>query len=245
MHDTALSTGALFFASYANDNWTTVVETGSLDVNGSLRTVAPAGLFYVGVDTEFGKSVDVKVCIGDPLPFRDEYADCIVSSSQMEHDDFFWMTFLDMLRVVKTGGYIYINAPSNGAYHRYPNDNWRFYPDCGNVLVKWARRNGFAVELVESFVSDRTGDIWNDFVAVFVKGSLNNPPTTYIADQIKSRNVWKWHAEAPDHFTPVVEDLSIQRHQAEQIKQLRAQIEDMAQERVSHSDPVVVIEQAS
>lgn len=50
------------------------------------------------------------------------------------------MTFLEYARVIKPGGMIYINAPSNGDYHRYPDDNWRFYPDCGRVLKNGLRR---------------------------------------------------------------------------------------------------------
>lgn len=213
MHDTALSNGKLFFETYASSHWRTIVETGSMDINGSLRSVCPEHIFYIGVDIEFGKSVDVKTNLGEPLPFRDNFADCVISSSQMEHDDFFWITFLEMARVVKEGGYIYINAPSNGAYHRFPNDNWRFYPDCGRVLAKWATRNGISVELVESFVADRKGDIWNDFVGVFVKGALNQAPTQFMSDKVACRNVWKWRSVEPDKVTPLVEDLEIQERQ--------------------------------
>lgn len=61
--------------------------------------------------------------------------------------------------------------PSNGDFHRYPVDCWRFYPDSGRALVAWAKRSGLDVSLLESYTSTQNGDQWNDFVAVFLKGS--------------------------------------------------------------------------
>lgn len=225
MHTTAMRNGKLFFERYAQPDWRVVIDSGAMDVNGSLRSVCPQGILYIGADTEFGKSVDIRIDPHEGLPFREGFADCIVSSSQMEHDDFFWMTFLDYVRVVREGGLIYINAPSNGAYHRYPSDNWRFYPDAGHVLVKWARRNGLEVELVESFVSDKTsdaqGDVWCDFVAVFVKGVLTAAPARFIADEIACRNVWKWGATAPERVSGPTHDEEIIRRLAAEVAELK------------------------
>ncbi|NTF42805.1 methyltransferase domain-containing protein [Rhizobium rhizogenes] len=206
MHDTAMAIGQKFFDNYAESCWRTVIEVGSMDVNGSLRSVAPDNVTYLGLDAEYGKSVDIKVKIGDPLPFRDNFADCLVSSSQLEHDEFFWITFLEYARVIRPGGLIYINAPSNGDYHRYPNDNWRFYPDCGKVLKKWAQKNGYDVELIESFVANRQNDVWNDFVCIFRKGSEYVEKGKFVSDEISCRNVWKVGAQEPERFSAIVED---------------------------------------
>jgi len=64
---------------------------------------------------------------------------------------------------------LYINVPSNGVFHRFPVDCWRFYPDSGLALQNWGRRNGFAVALTESFIGPKQKEGWKDFVAVFVK----------------------------------------------------------------------------
>jgi SAM-dependent methyltransferase len=81
----------------------------------------------------------------------------------------FWVLFLEVLRILKPSGLFYLNAPSNGSFHRFPVDCWRFYPDSGNALVKWARKSGFDPALLESYVSYQNRDVWNDFVGVFVK----------------------------------------------------------------------------
>lgn len=81
----------------------------------------------------------------------------------------FWLLFLEILRILKPKGLFYLNAPSNGAFHRFPVDCWRFYPDSGNALVTWARRNGYDPIMLESFVTPQDRDVWNDFIAIFVK----------------------------------------------------------------------------
>ena len=172
MHPTAMLNGKMFFDVYGAKMATgTVVDIGAQDVNGSLREVCPPHLTYVGVDFVAGKGVDV--VLEDPyrLPFADSSVDVVVSSSCFEHSEMFWLLFLEMMRVLKAPGLVYLNVPSNGSFHRYPVDCWRFYPDSGNALVAWAKRNGIDTCLVESYVSRQNGDIWNDFVAFFLKGS--------------------------------------------------------------------------
>lgn len=170
MHDTALSHGKLFFDTYADKSTRlSIVDIGAQDVNGSLRQVAPASHEYIGLDFVEGKGVDI--VIDDPykLPLEDNSVDICVSSSCFEHSDFFWLSFLEVIRILKPDGLFYLNAPSNGMYHRYPVDSWRFYPDSGFSLNKWARRNGYSSLLLESFIGTQGKDMWNDFVAVFLK----------------------------------------------------------------------------
>lgn len=170
MHKTAMAYADLFFRNYATPNQATkIVEIGSLDVNGSLRDVAPKGSEYIGLDFEAGRGVDMILRDAYSLPLADGIADFVVSTSCFEHAQFFWLTFLEALRILKPSGILYINVPSNGYYHRYPTDNWRFYPDAGLALCAWAQRNGLNTALLESFIGVQDGDVWNDFIGVFVK----------------------------------------------------------------------------
>ena len=174
MHDTAMMYGKLFFQTYSVDTADLViVDIGSQDVNGSLRSVAPRASSYIGIDFTKGKGVGI--ILSDPytFPLKSESADIIVSSSCFEHSEFFWLVFNEMLRVLKPSGLIYINAPSNGEYHRYPVDCWRFYTDGGIALQNWGNRSGYDCALLESFIGIKSKDFWHDFVAVFVK-NLNH-----------------------------------------------------------------------
>ncbi len=172
MHPTAMSNGKLFFDTYASKlPQGVVVDIGAQDVNGSLRSVCPAHLKFIGVDFVQGRGVDV--VLDDPykLPFADASVDAVVSSSCFEHSELFWVLFLEIMRVLKSPGLFYLNAPSNGTFHRYPVDCWRFYPDSGQALVTWAKRNGIDACVLESYVSLQDGAVWSDFVSVFLKGS--------------------------------------------------------------------------
>ena len=173
MHPTAMNSGRMFFetysATFANRQNSKIVEIGSQNVNGSLREVAPAGIEYLGIDFVHGDGVDMVLESPYSLPLEDNSVDIVVSSSCFEHSEMFWVVFLEIMRILKPDGLFYLNVPSNGPFHRYPVDCWRFYPDSGNALVTWAKRNGIDATLLESYTSNQSGGMWNDFVAVFLK----------------------------------------------------------------------------
>jgi SAM-dependent methyltransferase len=173
MHLTAINNCRHFFDTYKSaflgGSVVKVLEIGSLDVNGGLRDLAPKEFSYTGVDFVEGPGVDLVLSDPYKLPFEDDSFDVVVSSSCFEHSEMFWIVFLEIMRVLKPKGLFYLNVPSNGAFHRYPVDCWRFYPDSGRALVAWANRNSINATLLESYTSNQDGDIWNDFVAVFLK----------------------------------------------------------------------------
>ncbi|MDR1662785.1 MAG: class I SAM-dependent methyltransferase, partial [Azoarcus sp.] len=180
MHSSAMLYGRKFFETYclpAQTEKLTVVEIGSQNVNGSLRDVCPRGVRYIGLDFVEGKDVDI--VLNDPyrLPLDDGAADVVVSSSCFEHSEFFWLLFLEAMRILVPGGLFYLNVPSNtNIFHRYPVDCWRFNPDASCALASWGKRNGHDVVLLESFIGKLSIEIapclgWHDFVAIFLKGS--------------------------------------------------------------------------
>lgn len=172
MHQTAMRNGARFFDVYVKKiTAPTIVEIGARNVNGSLRSIVPEQVKYVGVDLVAAPSVDV--VLEDPykLPFEDNSIDAVVCSSCFEHAEFFWETFLEIQRVLKPDGLFYMNAPSNGDFHRYPVDCWRFYPDSGVALARWAQRKGYRTTLLESYTGRQEDDIWADQICIFVKDS--------------------------------------------------------------------------
>lgn len=195
MHPTAMSNGKLFFDTYvARLGDVSVVDVGAQDVNGSLREVCTACARYIGVDFEEAKGVDV--VLNDPysLPFDNESVDVVVGSSCFEHSEMFWLLFAEILRVLRPGGLFYLNAPSNGGYHRYPLDCWRFYPDSGKALVTWARRCGIRAVLLESYISWQHKDVWNDFVAVFLKDEdrAHEHPNRILSSHTAFENGWMY-----------------------------------------------------
>lgn len=168
MHTTAKRNGQKFFNKYLKGKFENkkVLDIGSYDVNGSLKPVFTEGE-YIGLDMMEGPNVDI-VSSSHDIELPDESVDAIVSTSCFEHDEMFWVTFLEMCRVIKKDGYIYVNKPSAGHYHKHPGDCWRFYPDAGKALEKWAHRNNHTdIKLIESYIEPE-GE-WKDCVNVWLK----------------------------------------------------------------------------
>lgn len=177
-----------------------VLDVGGRDVGGtgSFSKVSEqwtGGRWNVTVaDLEGGGGVQVVLDKPGKLPFDDETFDAAVSTSCFEHDIAFWDTFVEMCRVVKSGGVIYINAPSSGSFHGYRGDYWRFYPDSGIAMAQLATKKGCALELFQSFIGDasRKGGVLFDFVGVFIrktKGKQGKEVQELRTEENSKRNV--------------------------------------------------------
>ncbi len=216
MHDTAYNIGKKFFELYWCASHRTIVEIGALNLNGTLRDHQPENSTYLGLDATAGPAVDLCVDPAEPLPFVDRVFDITIASSVLEHDMFFWETFAEMCRITKLGGYIYVNAPTNGMVHQHPLDCWRFYPDASLALERWGRRRGQPVACVESFVADRRSDQWNDFVAIFALGPpLRREPQNFVHPHFPCRNIRIAGETTLAAFSPVTEDMEIAGTQTE------------------------------
>lgn len=233
MHDTALDTGRLFFELYWRDTYDRILDIGSMNVNGTLRDVAPADCCYVGTDIAPGPAVDIVTNTADAsLPFADDSFDVVVSTSCFEHDQMFWQTFLEMLRVVRPHGFIYINAPSNGPYHGYPYDNWRFYPDSGRALQAWAEKSGFkGYRMVESLTVLRQSDIWNDFALVFAGPQAELPDVLLQDRDTNIYNARNWKSDEIHLFVDKTEDMRL-------LDRLTAENGELRQETARQSEEI-------
>ena len=242
MHQSALNFGKKFFDVYCQEiPGSVVVDIGSQNVNGSLKDVCPDFLKYIGVDFVYGKDVDIIVEDPYKLPFENDSIDVIVCSSCFEHSQFFWLLFIEIIRVLKPNGLFYLNVPNNGSFHRYPVDCWRFYPDSGHALVEWAHREGFPLSLVESFVGGQSessvddGGAWHDFVGVFVKSNntCTLPGQTIVDSLDLYTNGYSWVSGidmnnvmySPDHLK-IINFKKILKEQDEQIAGLNQAVVD-------------------
>ena len=116
-----------------------VLDVGSYDVNGTYRSLFDSDIFtYVGLDMTTGPNVDIVPC----FPYNwDEIEsnsfDIVVSGQAFEHIEFFWLTFMEMARVLSGSGLMAVVAPHGFGYHRYPVDCYRFYSDGLVALAKY------------------------------------------------------------------------------------------------------------
>ena len=177
MHTSALESFLDFQNTYLSPlkskNTIKVAEIGSYSFNSAIKKDILNELEYIGVDIQKGPNVDIVLDNPYKFPFEDNSIDVIISISAFEHTEFFWLTYLEILRVLKPDGLFFLNAPSNGKYHRYSTDNWRFYPDSSISLAKWGKKNNYNPQVLEHYTNQVMGlDIWNDNVSVTIKDKI-------------------------------------------------------------------------
>ena len=142
MHDSALNSFLEFKKTYLdikNDRTINTLEIGSA-IDFSVKHAINNEFNYTGVDIVEGENVDVVLKDPYKLPFDSNSINSVISISTFEHTEFFWLTYLEILRVLKPDGLFFLNAPSNSKFHRHFSDNWRFYPDSSIALEKWGKK---------------------------------------------------------------------------------------------------------
>jgi SAM-dependent methyltransferase len=93
---------------------------------------------YTGVDIRGGANVDVVMKQPYRIPVKSGSADVVMTGQAFEHIPYFWASFLEIARVLKPGGYVFLTAPSRGHIHSV-YDCWRYYPDGFRALARFAK----------------------------------------------------------------------------------------------------------
>jgi len=98
-----------------------VLEIGSLDINGTVRSAFSPDAEYTGVDVSEGPGVDI-VCRGDEFdPGDDIRYDVVISCETLEHDPHWGATVDNMVYLLKPGGFFLLTCATTGrAEHGTP-----------------------------------------------------------------------------------------------------------------------------
>lgn len=83
---------------------------------------------YTGVDIRAGRNVDVVMKRPYSVPVKSNSADIVFAGQVFEHVPFFWASMLELARVMKPNGHLFVTVPSRGHVHS-AYDCWRYYPD--------------------------------------------------------------------------------------------------------------------
>lgn len=137
-----------------------VLDVGGANVNGGYGGIFPPPFIVLGADIAAGDGVSVVLTDPYKIPLRSGSVDVVISGQMLEHCEFFWLSFCEMMRVLRPDGFLFLIAPSSGPVHSYPVDCYRFYPDAYRALAKYA-----GCDLVDVWRDDRGP--WCDLVGVF------------------------------------------------------------------------------
>lgn len=157
-----------------------ILDLGSQDVNGSYRPLFSKHPWeYIGLDMQGGDNVDI--ILQTPYVWNEVAsgsADVLISGQAFEHIEYFWVTMLEVARVLKPNGICCILAPSSGPEHRYPLDCWRFYPDGMVSLARFAQMEVIDATTQWQDMGYTDGsDTWHDSMLICRKpnkGKLRN-----------------------------------------------------------------------
>lgn len=179
MHQSSYDKMEVFCEKYLKDKAEkplSILDLGSLDINGSYRPIFDQYQWeYRGMDMSAGKNVDI--VLKTPYHWKEvksDSTDVMVTGQAFEHIEYFWITILEIARVLKPGGICCILAPSGGYEHRYPVDCWRFYPDGFKALARFARLDVIESKAqwdVDPRYTDSSND-WKDCMLVCKKPIL-------------------------------------------------------------------------
>ena len=164
-----------------------VLDVGSQDVNGSYKDLFQnENWTYTGADMATGPNVDI--VLDNAYRWKEigsNQVDVVISGQAFEHIEYFWVTMLEVFRVLTPGGICCLLAPSSGPEHRYPVDCWRFYPDGFSALAKFSQLDVLSVSTQwESLGYEDGSDVWHDSILVCRKPEFSR----YIAFKAMLKN---------------------------------------------------------
>jgi SAM-dependent methyltransferase len=149
-----------------------ILDLGSQNIGGSYKPIFDCENWrYVGVDLAEGENVDI--VLKDAYQWNEiqsNSVDVLISGQTLEHIEYFWITIMEIVRVLKPNGFCCMVAPSSGYEHRYPVDCWRVYPDGMRAIAQFAK-----LEVLEAFTQWEDEDyadgsnVWHDTVLVASK----------------------------------------------------------------------------
>jgi hypothetical protein len=108
-----------------------VLELGTRRQKGQARTRhsvwVPHAAHYIGVDYEAGDDVDVVADVHElSKHFPADSLDAVVACSTFEHIKYPWIAAVEIAKVLKLGGLVFIHTHQTFALHAHPHDYWRF-----------------------------------------------------------------------------------------------------------------------
>jgi SAM-dependent methyltransferase len=141
MHDEVLAFARAVIQKFPAYETGSVLEIGSLIINGSVREVFPNASVYFGVDAHAGDGVDA-VCLGHELDLPKKDFDVLVCAEVLEHDPYWWATLLNGYRHLRSGGLLIVTCagPNRAPHNEEDSPVPGYYANVSAAqITAWAR----------------------------------------------------------------------------------------------------------
>lgn len=177
-----------------------VLEIGSRNVSGVVRQdVFPHQAEYVGFDVHPGEGVTV---VGDSHRLSDylpaDKFDLVYTVSVFEHLMFPWKAVLEINKVMKTGGIVFVSTHPAWPTHELPWDFWRFM--AGGFQALFNRHTGFELITVAEGVPCKGYALVDDAPARTVRNATMNLGVAAIARKTGAyrQDLLRWDIDVGD-----------------------------------------------
>lgn len=147
MHKSSIMRFGWFFNEYKNylksiseGGIVKILDVGGKNYNGTYEEIF-SSIKYQKDILDILDSPEVTYVPKDPYHWHeieDETYDLVYAAQAFQHIDYFWLTILEMKRVLKKNGILLILAPSNRYDGKYPVADWAFNRDGLSALANWA-----------------------------------------------------------------------------------------------------------
>src|SRR5262249_50437101 len=136
-----------------------ILEVGSRNVTGGATRKPFSAACYIGFDFYEGENVDV---VGDAHKLSsyfadDEKFDLIFSSAVFEHLYMPWVAAQEIQKLLKVGGYVFVETHFSFAFHEKP---WNFF-QFSNMGLRALFNSALGFELVDSGMSNPINGVFN------------------------------------------------------------------------------------
>jgi len=128
----------------------------------------------LGVDIVSGNNVDIVMPKPYKIPLASNSVDVVISGQVFEHIPFFFTSMLEIRRILRPGGLMFLTVPSRGHEHNV-YDCWRFYPDGIRAMAAFAALDverattDFPPKSGNRLDYSRASSYWGDTTGVFRK----------------------------------------------------------------------------
>lgn len=162
MHDGAFD----FVARFATNEPVTVIEIGSRDINGSVRSLFPNAK-WIGIDVVRGPGVDVVIDALDYNPV--EQVDLVICTEVLEHTEF-WCQIISRAETwLKPGGRMILTCAGTGREPHSASDGGplqagEYYRNITHDQLSAEFQNGGFIE-----IQSECNTQWKDSYAVATK----------------------------------------------------------------------------
>lgn len=149
MHDSSYSKMKYFKEKFLNKNKKLkILDVGSFGEFNYRDIFEESKWEYVGLDVKNGPNVDLVIDdVYNWVEINDNSYDVIISGQFFELLDYFWLTLVEIERVLKPNGHVCIIAPSAGPNHSQDLNSYKFYEDGMRALGKYVD-----LEIIQAFV---------------------------------------------------------------------------------------------